>query len=233
MKEKRLQKIQEFEKFYDNCNSVFTNLRDTDSRVEIFQNEYMLCICPGSRARENEKRIIEVFWGARLYEFETKGKQWKGLKETGATLFFYRNDTGDLAISLYPAKTEFRQPIENYIAMYEWLNPKKLNTHKFVKSLWNDFIAYMECTSLDGKPTISQRLRISYLRYIKHLVIDNKWTPTKFSVFYKDIFKWVLTVGLSGIIIYVLTIMTQPKTSETEIQLKELNKNLEMVFQTT
>jgi hypothetical protein len=229
MKEKRLQKISDFDRFYDSCETIFTNLRDNDSRAIIFQNEYMLCICPGSRAGGDEKRVVEIFWGARAYEFETKGKQWKSYKETGATLFFYRNDTGDITVSLYPAKTEFRQPIENHIALYEWLNPKKLNNKAFIQSLWNDFIAYMECTSLDGKPTFYQRLRISYLRNFKHLVIDNKWRPTKFSEFTKDVFKWVLTVGLSGIIIYVLTQVTQPPTTETEIQLKEVNKNLEIV----
>jgi hypothetical protein len=229
MRETRLRKIKDFDNFYDNCDSIFTTLRDNDSRVEIFQNEYMLCICPGSRAGRTEKRIVEVFWGARPYEFVSKGNQWKNLTETGATLFFYRNDTGDISIFLYPAKTEYRQPLENHIVLYEWLDPKKLNNEEFIRSLWNDFIAYMEFTSLDGKPTFTQRLRISYLRFFKHLVIDSKWTPTKFSDVTKEISKWALTVGLSGVIIYALTIMTQPKTTVTEIELKETNKHLEKV----
>jgi len=231
MKEKRQQRIKHFENFYDNCNTIFTDLRnkDKDERVVDFQNEYMLCICPGSRAGGNEKRIIEIFWGARPYEFETKGQNWKSLSETGATLFFYRNDTGHITVYIYPAKTEFRQPIENHIALYGWYDPKNLENEKFIKSLWNDFIAYMECTSLDGNPTLYQRFRISYLRYFKHLVVDKKWQPTKFSIFYKDLFKWVLTVGLSGVIIYVLTVITQPDTAQTEIELKNVNYNLESI----
>ncbi len=230
MKEKRLRKIKDFERFYDNCNSIFTNLRDNDSRVEIFENEYMLSICPGSRAGGTEKRIVEVFWGARLYEFETKGNSWNSLKETGATLFFYRSDTGDITISLYPAKTEFRQPIEDYITLYECLDPEKLNDDKFIKSLWNDFIAYMECTSLDGKPTFSQRIGISYLRYFKHLVIDSKRRPTKFSDFVGGVIKLVVATCFSGaVLIYFINFMTKPTTTETETQLKEVNKNLEAV----
>ena len=54
-----------------------------------------------------------------------------------------------------------------------------------------------------------------------------KWT--KSSVFIREVFKWALTVGLSGIIIYALTQLTQPKTTETEIQLKEVNRNLDTV----
>ena len=229
MKEKRIKKIKNFENFYDNCKSIFTALRDADPRVEIFQNEYMLCICPGSRAGGNEKRIVEIFWGGRGYEFETNGRQWKSLTETGATLFFYRNDTGDVTISIYPAKTEFRQPLESYISIHEWLDPIKLNNPKFIKSLWNDFIAYMECTSLDGKPTFLQRLRISYLRNFKHLIISNKSTETNFFIFCKDIFKWVITVGLSGTLIYFLSTMTQPKATDSEIQLKEINNHLKFI----
>lgn len=230
MKEKRLQKIKDFEKFYDNSQSVFTNLRENDKRVEVFQNEHMLCICPGSRAGGSEKRIVEVFWGARPYEFETKGRNWKSLTETGATLFFYRNDTGDVTISLYPAKTEFRQPIEDYIALHEWVDPKKLNDQKFIESLWNDFIAYMENTSLDGKPTFYQRLRIWYLRHFKHLVIKQTWTPTKFSKFIERVLKIATTVCFSGaVLIYLINVMTKPNTTETEILLREVNKNIETV----
>lgn len=230
MKEKRLQKIKDFEKFYDNSESVFTKLRENDKRVEVFQNEHMLCICPGSRAGGDEKRIVEVFWGARPYEFETKGRNWKSLSETGATLFFYRNDTGDVTISLYPAKTEFRQPIEDYIVLHEWVDPKKLNDHKFIESLWDDFIAYMEKTSLDGKPTFYQSLRIWYLRQFKHLVIKQTWTPTKFSKFIERVLKIATTVLFSGaVLIYLINVTTKPSTTETEILLREVNKNLETV----
>lgn len=231
MKEKRLRKISFFESFYDKCESTFNNLRDNDKRsiVEDFENEYMLCVCPGSRAGGTEKRIVEVFWGKRPYEFETVGSSWKALVETGATLFFYRNDTGDISIYLYPAKTEFQQPIEKLIVLHRFINPKKLSKKGFIKSLWNDFIAYMACTSLDSKPTLLQRLRISYLRFFKRLVIDKKSRPTRFwnSIIY--ISKWIFTVGLSGMLIYFLTIIIQPNTTETEIQLKEINNNIKVL----
>lgn len=239
MKAKRIQKIKNFESFYDNCIAIFTELRDNDDRAKIFQKEYMLNICPGSRIGGEEKRIIEVFWGARAYDFETKGNNWRSLSETGTTLFFYRNDTGDITISLYPAKTENRQPVENYIALYEWLDPRKLNDKTFVESLWKDFMAYMECTSLDGKPTYKQTLRISYLRNFKHLVVKNTWQPRKATKFATVIFQWVLTVGLSGIIIFFVTVWSRPDSTEEELQLIKINKNLEdisnrlMIFEET
>jgi hypothetical protein len=229
MIEKRMNKVKDFEKFHNNCNEIFTKLKNNDYRAEFFQNRYMLCVCPGGRAGGNEKRMVEVFWGKRPYELEAKENQKRLLTEEGATLFFYRYDEGDITISLYPAKTEFREPIESYIFLYKRLNPNKLNNEKFIKSLWNDFIAYMEVTSLDGEPTICQQLRIFYLRKFKHLVIENKFMPTKFYEFCREIFKWVLTVGLSGVIVYFVTIMTQPKTTETENHLKNINQSLKTI----
>ena len=87
-------------------------------------------------------------------------------------------------------------------------------------------MSYMECTSLDGNPTFYQKQRISYLRYFKHLVVDSKWLPTKFSELLQEVFKWFITVGLSGIIIYAITVITQPKITDSEIQLKKINRTL-------
>jgi len=231
MKTSRINRIKIFDDFYDKSKEIFETLRDNDNRVEIFENEYMLNICPGSRDGGQEKRIVEVFWGARPYEFETKGKDWKSLTETGATLFIYRNDTGHLTISLSPAKTENIKPIEDSIAIYKWLDPKKLKEDKFIKSLWNDFIAYMEFTSLDGTPTIKQKIRISYLRYFKNLVIDKKWQPTKISIFSKDVLKFLLTVGLSGFIFFFVSILREPNENIINTQLKKLNDNEELMIE--
>lgn len=229
MKEKRIKRIKHFESFYDKSKEIFETLRDNDSRADIFEKEYMLCVCPGSRAGGQEKRIVEVFWGARLYEFETKEKSWKSLTETGVTLFIYRNDTGHITVSLSPAKTEYMQPIEDSITIYKWLDPKKLNDDKFLKSLWNDFIAYMEYTSLDGTPSFGQKLRISYLKNIRNLVIDKKWQPTKVSVFSKDVLKFVLTVGLSGFVFFIVSVLREPDENVIQKELETLNKNIEVI----
>jgi len=91
-------------------------------------------------------------------------------------------------------------------------------------------MAYMECTSLDGNPKLLQRLRISYLRNFKHLVIDKKWTPTKFSVSISRIRDLVVAACFSGaVLIYFVNVSTKPKTTETDAQLKDVNKNLENV----
>lgn len=219
----------DFDEFYKTVKATFEGFRDNDPTAEKFERIYMLSVCPESRAGGNNNRVVAVFWGSRPFETITLGNSWKALTEYGATLLFERDDSGFVIISIYPAGTENKKPIESSISLKLWVDPIKLKDKSFLKEQWDELMAYMECTSLDGNPTLSQRLRISYLRNFKHLVVDNKWTPTKFSLFIREVFKWVLTVGLSGTIIYLVTIMTQPTSSQTEIQLKEVNKNLEIV----
>ena len=229
MKRTRQDKTKDFDDFYNNSKETFENLRIQDLNTEKFQREYMLYVRPGSRGGGTHKRMIEVFWGARPYEFETQGNSWKALSEKGATLLFYRNDTGDITISIFPAYTDFRKPIETSITLYSRHDPKSLNNQKFVNSLWRDFMSYMEYTSLDGKPSLRQKIRIYYLRNFKPLIIDNKLYPTKFSDFYKDILKWVLSVGLSGFVFYLVTVLNQPKVNNTENILKSTSKQIEKI----
>jgi hypothetical protein len=220
----------DFDEFYSSSINIFTRLKDQDPCAEKFQREYMLNICPGSRAGGTDKRTVEVFWGARNFEIETQGRNWRALTETGATLFLARDDNGFVTISLYPAYTENRKQFETSITLHIRLDPKKLENNNFTKLLWNDFMAYMECTSLDGNPTLWQRLRIWHLRNFKHLIIDNKSTPTKFSAFIQGVFKLVVAACFSGaVLIYFVNLATKSQTTETDTQLKEVNKNLVIV----
>lgn len=220
----------DFDEFYGTAVATFTRFRDNDPRAEKFERIYMLSICPGSRAGGTNNRVVEVFWGSRPFETITLGRTWTALTEFGATLLFERDDSGFVIISIYPANTDNRKPIESSISLKLWVDPIKLKDEDYLKRLWNDFMAYMEYTSLDGNPTTLQRLRISYLRNFKHLVIDNKWTPTKFSVSISRIRDLVVAACFSGaVLIYFVNVTTKAKTTETDTQLKEVNKNLETV----
>ncbi len=90
-------------------------------------------------------------------------------------MLYERDDSGFVIVSIYPANTDNRKPIESSITLDIWLDPIKLNDKSFLKKHWNDLMAYMENTSLDGNPTFLQRQRVSYLRTFKNLVVDNKW----------------------------------------------------------
>lgn len=220
----------DFDEFYKTAKATFLGFRDNDPKAEKFEKIYMLNVCPGSRAGGNNYRVVEVFWGSRPFESITLGDSWKALPEYGATLLFERDDSGFVVISVYPAGTDNKKPIESSISLKLWIDPIQLKDKAFLKKQWNDLMAYMECTSLDGNPTLWQRLRVSYLRNFKHLVIDNKWTPTKFSGFIQGVFKLMLAACFSGaVLIYFINVATKPKATETDTQLKEVNKNLETV----
>ena len=220
----------DFDEFYRTAQATYKSFRDNDSRAEKFERIYMLYVCPGSRAGGNNNRVVEVFWGSRPFETITLGNSWKALSEYGATLLFERDDSGFVIISIYPAGTENKKPIESSIALRVWIDPIQLKDNSFLVKQWNDLMAYMECTSLDGNPTIWQRLRISYLRYFKHLVIDNKWRPTKFSTSISRIRDLVVAACFSGaVLIYFVNLTTKSKTTDTDNKLKDVNKNLEIV----
>ena len=220
----------DFDEFYKTAVKNFKEFRDNDPRAEKFERLYMLSVCPGSRAGSNNNRVVEVFWGARSFETITLGNSWKALTEYGATLLYERDDSGFVMISAYPAGTENKKPIESSVSLKLWIDPINLKDKKFLEKQWKDFMAYMECTSLDGNPTFWQRRRISYLRNFKHLVIDKKWMPTRFSAFIQGVIKLASAACISGaVLIYFVNLATKPRTTETETQLKEVNKNLEAV----
>ena len=226
----RQQRRNDFVEFFNSAVNIFIEFRDNDPKAEKFERLYMLNVCPGSRLGGNNNRVVEVFWGSRAFDTITLGNSWKSLTEYGATLLYELDDSGFVMISLYPAGTENRKPIESSITLKLWIDPIKLLDKSFLKKNWKDFMSYMECTSLDGTPNFVQRQRISLLRTFKHLVIDNSWSPTRFFLFLRGVFKLILAAIFSGaVLIYLITILSKPTTKETNILLHELNKNLENI----
>jgi len=169
LNDKLKRKIEDFDNFSNKCEEVFIKLSNSDSRVKEFQDINMLHICPGGKSGEDDS-IIEVFWSSRLYEPEIEENHLKKLQETSPILFFHCNDAGDITISIYPAKVEGWQAAEDRIFLHTQLDPKKLNNYKFIKSLWNDFVAYMEVSRLDGNPTVFQKFKVFRLRRFNHFV---------------------------------------------------------------
>jgi len=225
----RIDRRKDFEIFFNSSKTTFIEFRDNDKRAEKFQNFYKLNVCPGSRAGGTNKRVVEIFWGKRPFDTITEGRSWTALPEYGATLLFAMDDNGHVIISLYPAYTENRKPVETCITLHIWLDSSRLLDKSFLKNCWKHFMAYMEYTSLEGNPSKIHKLQVWYLRNFKFLVMDNKWTPTKISVFAKDVFKYVLTVGFSGFIFYIVTILNQPTKTKTEKLLEDGNRKLEII----
>jgi len=225
----RLYRLNDFDIFFKSVVTTFTDFRENDPTIEKFQTTYKLNICPGGRVNGMNNRVVEIFWGSRTFEAITQKGSWTALIEHGATLLYERDDSGFVVVSIYPANTDNQKPIESRIIIDIYLDPIKLKDKSFLKKHWDYFIAYMENTSLEGNPTILQKQQVSYLRTFKNLIVDNKFTPTKFSTYMSNVFQWISNVGLSGFIFYFFTQLTQPKANEVETQLKSVNSNLETI----
>jgi len=204
----RQQRYQSFDKFRENAKELFTAYSKSERNGERLDGLYSFCVCPGGRYGGNNKKVIEVFYGNR--PFDSVKKIGENLQPTtkletahGATLSYQRTDDGQVLCSLYPAASENYHPAEDFILLGIVKNPAELRRKS--KRHWKLFLAYMESTCLDGKPSITQKLRMFYLRNFKEHVINKTLQKRKISVFASDIAKYTLTVGLSGFVILIVT----------------------------
>lgn len=215
----RNKRSEDFETFYKCSKGIFESFRTKGEREKYFESLYKLCICPGSRMGGHESRVVEMFWGNRVFD-KNEGVGIDGRRtihfesESGASMFFFKNDDGYVSIQLYPAHTEHSRPIEDFIFWKLRVAPTNLLSKCFQKCCWNAFMAYMEVTSLDGAPSIWQRLYVWYLRNFKRVVDDKKIIPVRFYSFLRNVGTWALTVGCSGLVIFLLQLWLSPNPSE-------------------
>lgn len=215
----RNKRFNDFETFYGKAKEIFYPYKESGDRERYFESLYNLAVCPGSRMGGRESRVVEFFWGHRLFD-KTEGVsadlRWhvKFESEAGATMFFFKNDDGYVSIQLYPAHTDNRRPIEDFIFWEMRVDPSKLLKARFQRHCWKSFMAYMEVTSLDGDPDIFQKLHVWYLRHFKYVIVDKKETPLKYMVALNKIGWWVSTVTFSGLAIFLFQLWLTPNPSE-------------------
>jgi hypothetical protein len=238
-KESRLDRHKIFKEFQEKSITIFTEFKNEKGKHKKFDDYYMLSICPKGRNGGVSNRLVEVFYGNRPFDTEIKIKsnleiQEKYIIEHGTTLSFNLNDHGYVAIMLHPSGTEYTQSIESTIFVTNYTHPKKLRDKAFLKKQWSLLNSYMEFTSIDGYPTLKDRITCWYLRYCKNLVIDGKFNQRKITKHFSNILKTTLTVGLSGFIIFIFTVWPNRKDQSVHIkeneQLKEINQSLNKII---
>lgn len=226
MKNKRSKRFESFKKFQKNGKEVFENLKEDDSRISVLEELYSFYISPGSRGGGNNHRIFEVFFGKRPFDVIHRLFDSETVIEEGSTLMFQISDNGLVYISLFPAKTKYRGLSEESITLFSRLEPQKLNEQRFLKSLWMDFKAYTEYSSLEGEPSIRQRLRVWYLRNFKKLVKENKVRDSRFRKTMEKTLQYGISVGLSGFIVFIFGIhLSEISDEKFEESIQTLDKN--------
>ena len=218
MENKRLERLKLFENFQNENPNFFEEKKINDNKYKKFDDYYSLCICPKGRNGGISKRLFEVFYGRRIYaieeqirsDFSTEKKQ---LTETGCTLSFGINDHGYVAVILYPGKTDYTSQIETCIFVENYIHPKKLSNKNFLNRQWKFFNSYMETTSIDGNPNLIDKARVFYLKNFKNKVIDAKYQEKTITSAILTSLKFILNIGLSGFLIYLLTVLPNKKTT--------------------
>ncbi len=223
----RENRIKDFEQFSENSNTIFEKFKKEEKNT-FFEDYYMLCVVPGGRNGGIDKNLFEVFYGARAIGRKTEYKDDKRIVKTilerGVTLRYQLFDNGYYSITFFPASTENQRPIEDFIYYRFSKNTSNLLNEKTLKKHWKYFIAYMHLTSLDGSPNLFQRLRIFKLRYFHHLVINEKIQTKKFLKQLKTILNYVLTVGLSGGLLFLITLWSNDQSGEINQLKDEVNE---------
>lgn len=200
----RLDRYEQFDEFASSAESVFKQFIYKTPKAKRFDDLFCLNVWNDKNHPQNNVTYVNVGFGSRFLTISHNSKGFTSTTEAGASLCFYRMETGHISISLYPAKTEHRKPMEDAILLINGIEPSKLSKKKRLRSYWNDLIAYMECTSIDGNPSFCQKRRIEWLRYKKHLIVNNVYQPTKMQVFWRKVIEIFITVGLSGFVFYFI-----------------------------
>lgn len=219
MENNRIERIKKFEEFQNNKPNFFEEKKVNNTIYKKFDDYYSFCVCPKGRNGAISKRLYEVFYGRRIYEIEEQirsdfGTQTKQLTETGCTLSFGLNDHGYVAIILYPGKTDYTSQIETCIFIENYIHPKMLLNKRFLERQWKYFNSYMETTSIDGNPNLMDKIRVFYLKKFKNQVIEGKYQDKLIFTGLLTSLKFIGNVGLSGFLIYILTVLPNINSSK-------------------
>lgn len=214
-KTSREKRIEAFRAFRDNAERTFNSFKEESPSFQKFDDAYILCICPKGRNGGNNEKLCEVFYGFGIYDQErTVDNNFKvsvrNLFETGATLAFSLLDDGYVLVTLQLPYTERMKPLIEEVVIDLHLDPIKL-TPRRLKAYWNKFNVAMVVYSLVGEPKWYDRAHWTCWLFFKQTIKDNYLQERGCYKLAKTLANYVLSVGLSGFLIYLFTIVPQNK----------------------
>lgn len=197
---KRFLKYDWFDDFVEGSEQYFREQSNKNPKSQRFENYYSFNAWP--QRYGSHYTHIQIGWGNRAIDANHTSTGFTTKVESGAILTISRMETGYISIFLYGAKTDTHRPIEDAIVLKSCISPKKLLKSSFKQELWNNLLAYMECTSLDGNPNKRQSIRVFKLRLLKSMVVDGKNMSSQFSRGLQKTIFYVLNIGLSGCLLF-------------------------------
>jgi hypothetical protein len=106
--------------------------------------------------------------------------------EVGGTLLYSLGPRGDVAVVLLPAKSEVMEAKEEFIVR-RVANLTCYELSKGIHANLNDLIAYTYATTLDGCPTICERLRVRWLRLVCPMQIKGEQNRRATQLLYQGV----------------------------------------------
>ena len=211
----REKRIEAFKTFRENAKETFNSFRDESPSFQKFDDAYILNVCPKGRNGGTNEKLCEVFYGWRIYDQERTldngfNVSIRNLFETGATLAFSLLDDGYVLVVLHLPYTEGMKPRISKVVMDLHLDPRKL-TQRRLKIYWELFNLGMEMYSLTGDPKWNQEVYWICWVFFKQIVKDDYLQERGCYKLVKTLANYVLSVGLSGFLIYLFTIAPQNK----------------------
>ena len=220
----RITRNKDFNTFRESFKQTFQNFLDNDKRATELKSIYSLYIFNHTPQSIRDHRGVICYFGKRTYETVFRNQTQTNLAEEGSSFYIEKRDDGYVTIRLFPAKADSYQQKEDFIILKKKLNPKHLKSKLILKKYWYYFLAYMEVTSLDGLPSLTQRIIVNYLKYSKPLIINKKYSISRIRKHFLDISRFALTVGLSGFILFLLTLFDN-RNQQNELKLFRLDFN--------
>ncbi len=138
---------------------------------------------PEERAASAADSVVEVFYGPRTLPHlkETRSDaaraHWPAAVETGATLLYAQGADGVVTVFLYPAQTDRCLAAEDAILLGRYADVTPLTGRGTLEAHWRALRSYAETTSLDGEPTLLDRLAVRWLRFTRPRIVDNRRQP--------------------------------------------------------
>lgn len=215
----RLCRLEHFKWFASHSKDWFSEIAASDTRHSHMAGLYSFGVAPKGRWGGIDDRTVEVFYGRRPFEgvkelvYEEGGLpslRKRLLVERGASLTYQRGDSGAVIVTLAPAVTENFRPQESAIVLEFMTDPSLLRAPQWlvvpprIEKHWRCLMSYLQCTSIDGDPTLGDRIRLGWLRWTKPLIIEEKLVPPRWRELALHIITWVMTVGLSGTVLFGL-----------------------------
>ncbi|CAA2145137.1 hypothetical protein MBLL_04259 [Methylobacterium bullatum] len=200
----------DFERFLAHAAPSFEEIAGRDARHPERAAVYGFALAPGGRDGGGDRRVVEVFYGTRHLEGRTEYVSRDGLPprrhhrsvgEWGATLEYQRMDNGTVLCTLSPAGSENFRRHERTVFV-EWIRATdRLRSKAMLERHWRLLASYMEVTSLEGEPTLTDRLRVGWVLFTRSRIVGKEYDAAPVRVWIWRLLTFAATVGLSGFLL--------------------------------